>query len=419
MVFFLRTVGWKLRYGSVGVSVSNPGEIHEFLYSQSGQFSDLLSGEILTMQTRRSQILSRSNRRGFTLIELLVVISIIATLMALILPAIQSAREAARRTQCLNNLRNVTTAALAYAEANKGRLPASGTYGFDPVKAEIYPARSWVVDLLPNLDQLAVYERWSRSRAFSDPTTPNVAVGQINIPILTCPVDPTADGKDGGLSYVANAGVGDQFVDVTSNAPTATANLGHHPVAEPFNWNGTTAGSPANVDLTAELCVFIPFFDFDVALTGSTVTPASAPRSANIGRIYDGAGNTVMFSENINAGVDSVTGARSWADPSIRSSSFVFPVAPVTGLSFGLLSANPASTVCWINRQTNVEDGSAPYPNSRHPSLSCFSFCDGSAKTLADSIDADVYVRLLTPGGVRRQAIAGFLAESPISGNDF
>jgi prepilin-type N-terminal cleavage/methylation domain-containing protein len=376
------------------------------------------------MQTRRSQILSRSNRRGFTLIELLVVISIIATLMALILPAIQSAREAARRTQCLNNLRNVTTAALAYAESNKGRLPASGTYlGVDGdgngTKESLVPGRSWVVDLLPNLDQLAVYERWSRSSAFSDPSTANPAVGQINIPILTCPVDPTADGKDGGLSYVANAGVGDQFVDVTANTPATASNLGHHPVAEPFNWNGTTAGLPANVDLTAELCVFIPFVDIDVAVTGSTVAPASAPRSANIGRIYDGAGNTVMFSENINAGADSVTGAKSWADPSIRSSSFVFPVAPVTGLSFGLLSANPASTVCWINRQTNVQDGSAPYPNSRHPSLSCFSFCDGSAKTLADSIDADVYVRLLTPGGVRRQAIAGFLAESPISGNDF
>ncbi|MFN9236923.1 MAG: DUF1559 domain-containing protein, partial [Planctomyces sp.] len=81
-----------------------------------------------------------------------------------------------------------------------------------------------------------------------------------------------------------------------------------------------------------------------------------------------------------------------------------------------VLSANPATTVAWINRQTSVPDGSAPYPNSRHPSLCCFSFCDGSAKTLADSIDADVYVRLLTPGGARRQA---FLVEDPISGNDF
>ncbi|HAV33787.1 MAG TPA: hypothetical protein DCX79_17450, partial [Planctomycetaceae bacterium] len=57
------------------LSAAAPNGIHEFLYSQSGQVLDLLSGEILTMQTRRSQIRSRTNRRGFTLIELLVVIS--------------------------------------------------------------------------------------------------------------------------------------------------------------------------------------------------------------------------------------------------------------------------------------------------------------------------------------------------------
>ncbi|MCP4171844.1 MAG: type II secretion system protein, partial [Fuerstiella sp.] len=80
------------------------------------------------MQSRRHTAASRKARRGFTLIELLVVISIIATLMSLILPAIQNAREAGRRTQCLNNIRNVTLAALNFATSNKSRLPALGYF---------------------------------------------------------------------------------------------------------------------------------------------------------------------------------------------------------------------------------------------------------------------------------------------------
>ncbi len=65
----------------------------------------------------------RARRAGFTLIELLVVIAIIAILAALILPGIQSAREAARRAQCLNNLRNIGTATMNFASGDKGRLP--------------------------------------------------------------------------------------------------------------------------------------------------------------------------------------------------------------------------------------------------------------------------------------------------------
>ncbi|MEI7700410.1 MAG: hypothetical protein WCK86_11485, partial [Planctomycetia bacterium] len=64
----------------------------------------------------------------------------------------------------------------------------------------------------------------------------------------------------------------------------------------------------------------------------------------------------------------------------------------------------------------------APFPNSRHLGMASFAFCDGSARTLNDTIDAGVYVRLMTPGGARPRpglSAAGFVPENPISGNEF
>ena len=244
------------------------------------------------------------------------------------------------------------------------------------------------------------------------------------IPILTCPVDATADGQNGGLSYVANVGIGDTAFDVTSDTPVGIQ-LGHCAVAEPFVWDNTkAAGSPENVELQGELSVFAPKFDWNVAANSNSVAPSAGPSSVNIGRIYDGAGNTIMFSENVNAGASSRSfygSAKTWADPSVRSCAFLFPITASGATFFNLYAAvdgtagNP-----YINKQSNGTDGGAPFPNSRHPSLCCFSFCDGSAKTLADSIDPSVYVRLMTPAGARpRPTVAGFLPENPISGNEF
>src|SRR5436309_11476331 len=69
----------------------------------------------------------RRARHGFTLIELLVVISIIGILVGLLLPAINSAREAGRRTQCQNNMRNIGLGILGYVNS-KNNFPAAGTY---------------------------------------------------------------------------------------------------------------------------------------------------------------------------------------------------------------------------------------------------------------------------------------------------
>jgi len=373
------------------------------------------------MQIRRSLILSKNARRGFTLIELLVVISIIATLMALILPAIQSAREAARRTQCLNNQKNLALGAINYAESHKGTLPAFGTYkamdtSGDGVADGVFPAFSWALLLLPQLDNQAVYERWNQNLPFN--FGGNIAVSVVNVPVFTCPNDDTADGKDGGLSYVANAGAGDGLIDYQSYTPTANNQLGHGPAAEAFNWDGSGAYSSANQDLTAALGVFHPNFEIPTPFASTLPAPADAPTSVNLGRIYDGAGNTIMMAENAMGGksTSALYSAQTWADPSVRSCAFILPIASgnFSGLSLDTATlGNP-----YINRQKNGVDGGAPFPNSRHMGIAVFAFCDGSAKPLDENIDGGVYVRLVTSSAARpRGGVIG--QENPISGNEF
>jgi prepilin-type N-terminal cleavage/methylation domain-containing protein len=379
------------------------------------------------MQTRRSLILSKTSRRGFTLIELLVVISIIATLMALILPAVQQAREAGRRTQCQNNLKNITLAAISFAEAHRGVLPSSATYGdyntdTDNVVNNLEPGHSWVVDLLPYMDQQAVYERWTFGSPFN--SAGNTAVGQYNFEVLTCPNDGTSVGNNGGLSYVANCGVGDLTVDVSD--PTAASGFGHSFAIEQLNWDGQTGITAPDIAVTKDTGVFWSFFDFPT-------TQNTERASQNIGRIFDGAGNTIMFSENVNAGQNTgglpafqpTGGVGTWADPSIRSCGFVLPVvagsaAPsVFGNMQNIVAPVPSGSA-FINAFKNGPDGASPFPNSKHIGIIVASFCDGTVRTLTETIDRGVYARLITPNGaVKRTGINLFYPENPLSSNEF
>ena len=102
-----------------------------------------------------------SARPGFTLIELLVVVSIVGLLTTLILPAVQSSREAARRTQCVNNLKQIGLAMHNY-HATYDTFPPAGT-----VDAEGKPLLSWRVLLLPFLEQDALYRQFHLDEAWA------------------------------------------------------------------------------------------------------------------------------------------------------------------------------------------------------------------------------------------------------------
>ncbi len=121
----------------------------------------------------------RRSSRAFTLVELLVVIAIIGVLVALLLPAVQAARESARRAQCVSNLHNMALAALNYHDA-KGHFPVDEDYSnFGPQQIELTPGTQtrqpvtdptraagklsgagWIVEVLPQLEQAALYAQF-------------------------------------------------------------------------------------------------------------------------------------------------------------------------------------------------------------------------------------------------------------------
>ena len=139
--------------------------------------------------------MAKQERRGFTLVELLVVITIISMLIALLLPAVQSAREAARRTTCINNQKNVALALIA-KESSQGRFPGYANT-ITLANGETAPM-SWVVSILPNLERNDIYTAILAAQLGS--TTPKLDV-------LACLNDLDASTAPGpGFSYVVNCG---------------------------------------------------------------------------------------------------------------------------------------------------------------------------------------------------------------------
>lgn len=132
----------------------------------------------------------RRSARGFTLIELLVVITIIGILIALLLPAVQSAREAARRAQCLNNLKQLSLAVLAYESTHKIFPPGSQWDNNDPSKTDVLRA-NWVILILSQLDQQSLFNSINRQESLTHATNRTARGTQLTA--LKCPSDAYSD----------------------------------------------------------------------------------------------------------------------------------------------------------------------------------------------------------------------------------
>jgi len=134
-------------------------------------------------------------RRGFTLIELLVVNAIITILIALLVPAVQKVRDAAARAQCQNNLKQIGLACHGFHDANK-RLPPGAANDVAPfgTSAAAQWGSSWMVYILPYIEQSAIYNQWqfNTQSGYQNNNNQNV-VGGKTIQIYRCPSSPVPD----------------------------------------------------------------------------------------------------------------------------------------------------------------------------------------------------------------------------------
>src|SRR4051794_40985873 len=156
--------------------------------------------------TRTEGDCMRHLRRGFTLVELLVVIAIIGTLVALLLPAVQSARETARGNTCRNNLKQLQLA-LTNMDSTLKRLPGyveeiynpNGTKDGGGLMPLSFARRaSWVVRLFPYIEEGPLWDSWSNTFGV-DPPAPSIAA-------LNCPSNVAETPDAPNLAYVGNAG---------------------------------------------------------------------------------------------------------------------------------------------------------------------------------------------------------------------
>jgi len=353
-------------------------------------------------------------RRAFTLIELLVVIAIIAVLIGLLLPAVQAAREAARRAQCVNNLKQLGLAAHNYVSVNE-RLPLGDFYwagtNEKPAQATV-PGNGgdryswgWTIPILPFIEQQPLFNAWNFVCGFRDPggggPTINTTVMYNQVASLLCPSENIAGRPQApfaALNYVGN--VGGPGAIQSFSGTMISAYWGNNTQAPSTNCIGFSAiiDGTSNTALFSERLVGVPnnptvtVGQKNLAKRALFVVPTSAAVNGNDAA---GAMNVLNACKALPATTTSASSYRSGQIWTIGH-----PWATVWNRYFHFGPPNMHS--CDTNPSTfeglGGGQGVVP-PTSNHSGGVNVCFTDGSVKFVKDTVDLRTWWALGTRAG--------------------